>query len=122
MRALASQKWLVPWFEILCANLGVLGVSAVKVFERITHRRDAENAETTQRKTELGHYPECVTNPALRIALRRKHSPNRPKGRGQRRILRMALRPSIVMATRNIDHGSHKGSGGAATALRQTQH
>jgi hypothetical protein len=34
-------------------HLCVLGVSAVSVFDSIIHRRDAEVAETTQRKTEI---------------------------------------------------------------------
>jgi hypothetical protein len=45
-----ARNSVVLRFEILCANLSVLCVSAVNEFGLITHRRDAENAETTQRK------------------------------------------------------------------------
>jgi len=44
---------VVPQFEILCATSAF---SAVKVFQPIIHRRDAEVAEITQRKLKLGRY------------------------------------------------------------------
>ena len=37
-------------------HLCVLCVSAVSVSKRNIHRRDAENAETAQRKLKSGHY------------------------------------------------------------------
>jgi hypothetical protein len=43
----------VPHFEVPLRHLRVLCVSAVNVFEAITHRRDAEVAEIPQSKTEI---------------------------------------------------------------------
>ena len=48
-----EKKRAVSCFEVLCAHLRVLRVSAVNVFEAITHRRDAEVAEITQSNAEI---------------------------------------------------------------------